>query len=109
MKIGEGTYAVVYKGQLYSLSDFSPSHRILGRQASNNRQIAIKKIKVGQMKEGLDQSAIREVRYLRELQHPNVIEVCTGWSSLFNNTQINYNPLSAPRRLFLQNQLKSGS
>jgi cyclin-dependent kinase 7 len=38
--------------------------------------VAIKKIKVGQFKDGLDMSAIREVKYLRELSHPNVIEVC---------------------------------
>lgn len=32
-------------------------------------------IKVGQFKDGLDMSAIREVKFLRELRHPNVIEV----------------------------------
>lgn len=32
-------------------------------------------IKVGQFKDGLDMSAIREVKFLRELKHPNVIEV----------------------------------
>jgi len=37
--------------------------------------VAIKKIKVGQFKDGLDMSAIREVKYLRELHHQNVIEV----------------------------------
>ncbi|KAG8731651.1 TFIIH complex serine/threonine-protein kinase subunit kin28 [Ceratobasidium sp. 428] len=68
MKIGEGTYAVVYKG----------------RQASTDRKIAIKKIKVAQMKEGLDQSAIREVRYLRELHHPNVIELLDVFSTKTN-------------------------
>ncbi|KAF8705543.1 protein kinase superfamily, partial [Rhizoctonia solani] len=67
-KIGEGTYAIVYKG----------------REATTGRQIAIKKIKVGQMKEGLDQSAIREVRYLRELKHPNVIELLDVFSSKTN-------------------------
>jgi hypothetical protein len=30
---------------------------------------------VGQFKDGLDMSAVREVKYLRELQHPNIIEV----------------------------------
>lgn len=39
--------------------------------------MAIKKIKVGQFKDGLDMSAIREVKYLQELKHQNVIEVCT--------------------------------
>ena len=37
--------------------------------------MAIKKIKVGQFKDGLDMSAVREVKYLRELQHENVIAV----------------------------------
>lgn len=46
-----------------------------GRHAITGRQVAIKKIKIGQFKDGLDMSAVREVRYLRELQHPNVIEV----------------------------------
>jgi cyclin-dependent kinase 7 len=61
-----------------------------GRQVSTGRQVAIKKIKVGQMKEGLDQSAIREVRYLREMQHPNVIEVRpTSLVLLLCTTKIN--------------------
>jgi cyclin-dependent kinase 7 len=46
-----------------------------GREASTGRKVAIKKIKVGQFKDGLDMSAIREVKYLRELQHQNVIEM----------------------------------
>ena len=45
------------------------------REKSTGRRVAIKKIKVGQFKDGLDMSAIREVKYLRELSHPNVIEV----------------------------------
>ncbi len=53
----------------------------VGREASTGRKVAIKKIKVGQFKDGLDMSAIREVKYLRELKHQNVIEVwvqCDG-------------------------------
>jgi hypothetical protein len=46
-----------------------------GRELATGRKIAIKKIKVGQFKDGLDMSAVREVKYLRELHHPNVIEV----------------------------------
>lgn len=45
------------------------------REIATGRQVAIKKIKVGQFKDGLDMSAVREVKYLRELQHPNVIAV----------------------------------
>ena len=46
-----------------------------GREAATGRKVAIKKIKVGQLKDGLDMSAVREVKYLRELHHQNVIEV----------------------------------
>ena len=49
--------------------------RDVGHDAETGRQIAIKKIKVGQFKDGLDMSAIREVKYLRELRHQNVITV----------------------------------
>jgi serine/threonine protein kinase len=47
----------------------------LGREAATGAPVAIKKIKVGQFKDGLDMSAVREVQYLRELSHPNVIKV----------------------------------
>lgn len=97
-KVGEGTYAVVY----------------VGKEVATARKIAIKKvrtleraclrcwrrssvatwkltravgnpqIKVGQFKDGLDMSAIREVKFLRELRHPNVIEVrCTAVLEVF--------------------------
>ncbi|KAI0057458.1 Pkinase-domain-containing protein [Artomyces pyxidatus] len=67
-KVGEGTYAVVYRG----------------REAATGRRVAIKKLKVGQFKDGLDMSAIREVKYLRELRHPNVIELLDVFSSKTN-------------------------
>ncbi|GAA5825235.1 hypothetical protein JCM11251_006155 [Rhodosporidiobolus azoricus] len=67
-KVGEGTYAVVY----------------LGKEAGTGRKVAIKKIKVGQFKDGLDMSAIREVKFLRELRHPNVIELLDVFSSKQN-------------------------
>lgn len=58
IKIGEGTYANVYKGH----------------DARNpSRTIAIKKIKAGAFKDGIDISAIREIKFLRELKHPNVV------------------------------------
>ena len=37
--------------------------------------MAIKKIKVGEMKDGLDMTALREVKFLQELHHPNIIGV----------------------------------
>ncbi|TFK74948.1 CMGC/CDK/CDK7 protein kinase [Pluteus cervinus] len=64
-KVGEGTYALVF----------------LGVEVSTGKKIAIKKIKVGELKEGLDMSAIREVKYLRELQHPNIVGLLDVFSS----------------------------
>jgi cyclin-dependent kinase 7 len=46
-----------------------------GKEVATGRDIAIKKIKIGQFKDGLDMSAIREIKFLRELRHDNVIEV----------------------------------
>ncbi|KAI7856111.1 kinase-like domain-containing protein [Circinella umbellata] len=63
-KVGEGAYAVVYRGT----------------QLDTNRMVAIKKIKMGQFKDGLDLTAIREVKYLQELNHPNVIELIDVFS-----------------------------
>ncbi|KAI7867739.1 kinase-like domain-containing protein [Spinellus fusiger] len=68
MKIGEGTYAVVYRG----------------KQLSTGRKVAIKKIKMGQFKDGLDLTAIREVRYLQELRHTHVIELIDVFSHKTN-------------------------
>lgn len=78
-KIGEGTYAVVYRGNVLANKNVNvsgPSQScITGKEAATGRKVAIKKIKVGQFKDGLDMSAIREVKFLRELKHQNVIEV----------------------------------
>jgi cyclin-dependent kinase 7 len=71
-KVGEGQYAIVY----------------LGKQSGTNRRVAIKSIKIGQFKDGrgprwhlgltlgMDMSAIREIKYLQELRHQNITEVC---------------------------------
>jgi cyclin-dependent kinase 7 len=67
-KVGEGTYAVVY----------------LGKQVHTDRDIAIKEIKTGLFKDGLDMSALREVKYLQELKHANVIELVDVFSSSNN-------------------------
>lgn len=59
VKVGEGTYAVVYKGT----------------RLSTGEKIAIKKIKSGQFKDGLDLSAIREIKFLQEISHPNIVRL----------------------------------
>ncbi|ODN93387.1 CMGC/CDK/CDK7 protein kinase [Cryptococcus wingfieldii CBS 7118] len=64
IKIGEGTFANVYKG----------------KEKSTGRKIAIKKIKVGEMRHGLDVTALREVKFLQELKHPNIIALLDVFS-----------------------------
>lgn len=58
-KVGEGTYAEVYVGQ----------------DLEQKAQVAIKMIKVSEFKDGLDMSAIREVKVLKEMHHRNIIEM----------------------------------
>ncbi len=71
-KLGEGTYAVVY----------------LGTQLSTNREVAIKEIKTEGFKDGLDMSAIREVKYLQEMKHPNIIELIDVFSDSKQNLNL---------------------
>ncbi|KAJ5637266.1 hypothetical protein N7490_007145 [Penicillium lividum] len=73
-KLGEGTYAVVYLGHLRD--DISSL-------------VAIKKIKVNaDYKDGLTMDAIREVKYLQELSHPNIIALHDVFSSKDQNLSL---------------------
>jgi len=58
-KVGSGTYGDVYKGKL----------------KDSNEIIAIKKIKIDLKNEGIPSTALREITILKELQHPNIIEL----------------------------------
>ncbi|KAK2768783.1 TFIIH complex serine/threonine-protein kinase subunit kin28 [Arachnomyces sp. PD_36] len=73
-KLGEGTYAIVY----------------LGHERTNpSSLVAIKKIKVNaEYKDGLSMDAIREVKYLQELSHPNVIALHGVFSSKDQNLNL---------------------
>lgn len=64
-KVGEGTYASVF----------------LARNSKTGEKVAIKKIKVANSGDGMDISAIREVKILRELRHPNIIGLVDCFSS----------------------------
>ena len=57
--IGEGTYGSVFKA----------THKASGRL------VAIKKVRVGSSKEGVHQSAVREIKALKELQSPYIVEL----------------------------------
>lgn len=59
-QVGEGTFGKVYEG-IDSKSGLS---------------IAIKKIKLANMEDGVNFSALREIKVLQELQdHPNILKV----------------------------------
>ncbi|KAL8936077.1 MAG: hypothetical protein Q9216_005120 [Gyalolechia sp. 2 TL-2023] len=74
-KLGEGTYAIVYLGHL---------------KADPERLVAIKKIKVNtaEWRDGLTMDAIREVKYLQELAHPNIIALHSVFSSKNQNLNL---------------------
>ncbi|KAH7422838.1 hypothetical protein KP509_12G028200 [Ceratopteris richardii] len=57
--LGEGTYGVVYKAV----------------DSLTNRTVAVKKIRIGKYKEGVHVTALREIKLLRELKDPNIIEM----------------------------------
>lgn len=57
-KLGEGTYGVVFKGR----------DRITGDV------VAMKKIRLSTEDEGVPCGTIREVSFLKELAHPNVVQ-----------------------------------
>jgi cyclin-dependent kinase 7 len=69
-KLGEGTFAIVYRGHLRS----NPNHLI-----------AIKKFKIPsqpeQRSEGLNVDSIREIKYLQELSHPSIVGLLDVFST----------------------------
>ena len=73
-KLGEGTYAIVYLGHL---------------KADPSSLVAIKKIKVNtEYRDGLSMDAIREVKYLQELSHSNIIALHAVFSSKNQNLNL---------------------
>ncbi|CAI8036133.1 Cyclin-dependent kinase 2 [Geodia barretti] len=58
-KIGEGTYGVVYKAKV----------------KGSGRTVALKKIRLDTECEGVPSTAIREISLLRELDHPNIVNL----------------------------------
>jgi len=58
-KIGEGTYGVVYKA----------------KDKTTNELVALKKIRLESEDQGVPSTAIREISLLKELNHPNIVNL----------------------------------
>eukprot|EP01106_Pelomyxa_sp_JSP_P018365 TRINITY_DN837_c0_g1_i15.p1 TRINITY_DN837_c0_g1~~TRINITY_DN837_c0_g1_i15.p1 ORF type:complete len:327 (-),score=93.47 TRINITY_DN837_c0_g1_i15:145-1125(-) len=58
-KLGEGTYGVVFKA----------------RNKINGKEVALKKIRMEGEEEGVPSTAIREIAVLRDLKHPNIVDL----------------------------------
>lgn len=67
-KVGEGTFGVVYRAIVKSKKD-ETSNLAVGSQ------IALKKIRMGNYKDGISFTAVREIKILQDLRHENVIGV----------------------------------
>ncbi|CAI9300379.1 unnamed protein product [Lactuca saligna] len=61
--LGEGTYGVVYK---------VIDTKVVGQ---TGQTITIKKIRLGKQKEGVNFTTLREIKLLKELKDPNIIEL----------------------------------
>lgn len=95
-KLGEGTYAIVYLGHL---------------REKPSSLVAIKKVKINvEYKDGLSMDAIREVKYLQELSHPNVIALHAVFSSKDQNLNLvlEYLPLGDLEMLIKDSSIQYG-
>ncbi|KAH3915824.1 hypothetical protein HBI56_041430 [Parastagonospora nodorum] len=73
-RLGEGTYAIVYAGHYRN----DPS-----------ALVAIKKIKFNaEFKDGIAMDAIRELKFLNELSHPNIIKLHAVYSTKDQNISL---------------------
>ncbi|KAF2606007.1 hypothetical protein F2Q68_00046384 [Brassica cretica] len=72
--LGQGTYGVVFKATDTKVTPhsifFKRSH-----ETKNGQTVAIKKIRLGKEKEGVNITALREIKLLKELKHPHIIEL----------------------------------
>eukprot|EP00927_Polykrikos_kofoidii_P079556 TRINITY_DN76337_c0_g1_i1.p1 TRINITY_DN76337_c0_g1~~TRINITY_DN76337_c0_g1_i1.p1 ORF type:complete len:394 (-),score=48.09 TRINITY_DN76337_c0_g1_i1:181-1362(-) len=58
-RLGEGTYGTVYRA----------------RDKESNTVVALKKVRIHSEKDGFPRSSLREIRILRRLKHPNIVEL----------------------------------
>lgn len=69
-KLGEGAFSIVYK-----------VHR-----KSDRKEYALKKVKIGQLKNKEKENALNEIRILASISHPNIIGYKEAFISAEDNT-----------------------
>jgi len=77
IKIGQGTFGEVFKAKC----------------KATGRIVALKKILMENEKEGFPITALREIKILQKLKHPNVtelIEICSSKASAFNRARATF-------------------
>lgn len=74
-KIGEGTYATIYLSEQYYSKKKDEEKIIKEPKGSYKGLVAIKKIKKNSKVFGIDISAVREIKALKALKSPHVIEI----------------------------------
>jgi len=106
-RIGEGAHGVVFKAEVLPKSEQrkeskNKKRKVQEAQIDQEQQtdtkdekqpkyVAIKKIRLKSRQEGLSQEAIREIRLLQELDHPNIMKVIDIFSHSSNiNVVIEY-------------------
>lgn len=73
-KLGEGTYATVFAGHY---------------RTDPKKLVAIKKMKLNaEFKDGITPDALREIRFLSELSHPNIIKLHAVYSTKEQNLSL---------------------
>jgi serine/threonine protein kinase len=82
-QIGEGTYGVVYRAI----------------EIETNKVVALKKIKILNRRDGVNFTAVREIKILQEIKHQNIIGV--GGSSVTLITHDSCSMFSYTNRMFI--------
>lgn len=77
-KVGEGTYAIIYKGYECFVEEGAETEEMFVErqpQSQIGREVAIKKIKLTKHGSGIEMSALREIKCLKRIQSEYVVKV----------------------------------
>ena len=66
--LGQGTYGIVYSGEVINSEGSGGGENILSK-------VALKKLKMPDATEGVPVVGLREIKLLQELDHPNILKL----------------------------------